>query len=83
MLVGYARTSTAEQVAGVEAQLRDLSATGCNKTFQANGSPVSVASMLTGPARLWQSSSGISRIAGGLNWFSQPANAMFAAGLRV
>ena len=28
MIVGYARTSTVEQVAGLEAQQRDLNATG-------------------------------------------------------
>lgn len=33
LLVGYARTSTAEQAAGLEAQKRDLGATGCTKTF--------------------------------------------------
>lgn len=33
MLVGYARTSTAEQEAGLEAQRRDLRATGCTKFF--------------------------------------------------
>ncbi|KQU76499.1 integrase [Aminobacter sp. DSM 101952] len=33
MLVGYARTSTAEQAAGLEAQKRDLGATGCTKMF--------------------------------------------------
>lgn len=33
MLIGYARTSTIEQVAGFEAQLRDLEAAGCEKTF--------------------------------------------------
>ncbi len=33
MLVGYARTSTAEQAAGLEAQKRDLSATRCTKLF--------------------------------------------------
>lgn len=33
MLVGYARTSTAEQEAGLEAQRRDLSATGCTRLF--------------------------------------------------
>lgn len=32
-LVGYARTSTTDQKAGLEAQLRDLKAAGCNKTF--------------------------------------------------
>jgi DNA invertase Pin-like site-specific DNA recombinase len=33
MLIGYARTSTSEQVAGLEAQERDLRATGCSKLF--------------------------------------------------
>jgi len=32
--IGYARTSTTEQCAGLEAQLRDLRATGCEKIFQ-------------------------------------------------
>jgi DNA invertase Pin-like site-specific DNA recombinase len=31
--VGYARTSTLDQRAGMEAQLRDLRATGCEKIF--------------------------------------------------
>ncbi len=33
MLIGYARTSTAEQVAGLEAQERDLRAIGADKLF--------------------------------------------------
>jgi DNA invertase Pin-like site-specific DNA recombinase len=33
MLIGYARVSTTDQVAGLEAQQRDLSATGCSKLF--------------------------------------------------
>jgi len=33
-LVGYARTSTSDQKAGLEAQLRDLSAVGCTKVFR-------------------------------------------------
>jgi len=33
-LVGYARTSTTDQKAGLEAQLRDLHAAGCAKVFQ-------------------------------------------------
>jgi DNA invertase Pin-like site-specific DNA recombinase len=33
MLVGYARTSTVEQEAGLEAQERDLRAAGCGKVF--------------------------------------------------
>jgi DNA invertase Pin-like site-specific DNA recombinase len=34
MKIGYARTSTVEQKAGLEAQLRDLKAAGCEKIFQ-------------------------------------------------
>jgi DNA invertase Pin-like site-specific DNA recombinase len=33
MLIGYARTSTTEQHAGLDAQLRDLEAAGCGKVF--------------------------------------------------
>ncbi len=33
MLVAYARTSTVEQEAGLEAQVRDLTAAGCERTF--------------------------------------------------
>lgn len=33
-LVGYARTSTTDQKAGLEAQLRDLSAAGCTRVFR-------------------------------------------------
>lgn len=33
MLVGYARTSTVEQQAGIEAQRRDLAIAGCTKLF--------------------------------------------------
>ena len=33
MKIGYGRTSTAEQVAGLEAQERDLAAAGCEKVF--------------------------------------------------
>lgn len=39
-LVGYARTSTAEQVAGLEAQVADLEAIGCTKIFQEHVSSV-------------------------------------------
>src|SRR5271156_5092116 len=34
LLVGYARTSTIEQEAGLQAQVRDLQAAGCTKIFQ-------------------------------------------------
>lgn len=39
-IVGYARTSTVEQVAGFEAQLRELKAAGCTKLFQEQVSSV-------------------------------------------
>lgn len=41
MQVGYARTSTTGQDAGLEAQLRDLAAAGCAKLFQEQVSSVS------------------------------------------
>lgn len=41
MQIGYARTSTTEQVAGLEAQLRDLEAAGCTKVFSEQTSSVS------------------------------------------
>lgn len=46
MIVGYARTSTAEQNAGLEAQLRDLRATGCTKIFSEQISSVAERSQL-------------------------------------
>jgi DNA invertase Pin-like site-specific DNA recombinase len=33
MLIGYARTSTTDQLAGLEAQRRDLQAAGCERVF--------------------------------------------------
>ena len=33
-IVGYARTSTTDQTAGLEAQLRDLEAAGCHRIFR-------------------------------------------------
>ena len=40
MLIGYARTSTVEQVAGLEAQEVALLATGCSKLFAEQASSV-------------------------------------------
>ncbi|MFG1242279.1 recombinase family protein [Xanthobacter sp. V7C-4] len=40
MLVGYARTSTTEQEAGLEAQRRDLLQAGCGKVFAEHVSSV-------------------------------------------
>jgi len=40
MLIGYARTSTTEQVAGIEAQERDLLANGCERIFREQTSSV-------------------------------------------
>lgn len=40
MLIGYARTSTVEQVAGLEAQQTALGATGCTKVFSEQASSV-------------------------------------------
>ena len=40
MLISYARTSTVEQVAGLEAQQVALAATGCTKLFSEQASSV-------------------------------------------
>jgi DNA invertase Pin-like site-specific DNA recombinase len=45
-LVGYARTSTSEQEAGLEAQVRDLKAAGCTKIFQEQVSSIAQRSQL-------------------------------------
>ena len=42
MFIGYARTSTREQVAGFEAQVAELKLVGCEKVFQEQVSAVSV-----------------------------------------
>lgn len=39
-LIGYARTSTVEQLAGFEAQIRDLEKLGCDKVFREQVSSV-------------------------------------------
>ena len=40
MKIGYARTSTLEQKAGIDAQVRDLKAAGCEKVFKEQVSSV-------------------------------------------
>lgn len=40
MIIGYARTSTTEQVAGFEAQKRDLTVAGVDKVFREQVSSV-------------------------------------------
>lgn len=42
MIIGYARTSTVDQIAGLEAQLRELEAAQCKKIFQEQVSSVSI-----------------------------------------
>ena len=46
MELGYARTSTLEQIAGFEAQKRDLLAAGCTKVFAEQVSSVAERSQL-------------------------------------
>jgi DNA invertase Pin-like site-specific DNA recombinase len=47
MIVGYARTSTAEQVAGFDAQRRELKAASCEKVFAEQVSSVAAREKLT------------------------------------
>ena len=42
MIVGYARTSTVEQIAGFEVQVKELAAAGCEKVFHEQVSSVTV-----------------------------------------
>lgn len=44
MLIGYARTSTLDQKASIEAQARDLTAAGCEKLFSEQVSSVDMGS---------------------------------------
>ena len=46
MIVGYARTSTTEQVVGFEAQLRELQSAGCEKMFKEKASSVAIKTQL-------------------------------------
>jgi DNA invertase Pin-like site-specific DNA recombinase len=46
-LVGYGRTSTSDQLAGLEAQIRDLKAAGCEKVFSEQVSSVAQRAELT------------------------------------
>lgn len=47
MLVGYARTSTAEQVAGLHEQSRNLVATGCTRVFEEQVSSIAQRAQLS------------------------------------
>ncbi len=40
MIIGYARTSTVDQIAGLEAQLKELQVAGCTKIFKEQASSV-------------------------------------------
>ncbi|WP_420857953.1 recombinase family protein [Marivivens marinus] len=48
MLIGYARTSTLEQKAGLEAQIASLRAVGCEKVYQEQTSSVAFRKALRG-----------------------------------
>src|SRR5262245_9516950 len=50
-LVGYARTSTADQEAGLEAQVRELTALGCAEVFSERVSSISERSQLKAALR--------------------------------
>jgi len=45
--VGYARTSTIDQVAGLDAQIRELQSAGCDKIFQEQASSVAIRDQLS------------------------------------
>ena len=53
MLIGYARTSTLDQKAGIEAQVRELHAAGCEKVLEEQVSSVDVAAREKLADALW------------------------------
>ncbi len=46
MLIGYARTSTVDQVAGFEAQIKELLSAGCEKIFREQVSSIDIRNQL-------------------------------------
>ncbi len=46
MIIGYARTSTIDQIAGFEAQLRELEDVKCEKVFREQVSSIAVRAQL-------------------------------------
>src|SRR6476469_9567262 len=50
-LIGYARTSTAEQEAGLEAQVKELTALGCSEVFREQASSIASHSELDAAIR--------------------------------
>lgn len=46
MIIGYARTSAADQVTGLEAQLKELEMAGCEKLFSEQVSSVAARTQL-------------------------------------
>ena len=46
MIIGYARTSTTDQIAGLEAQLKELQKVGCEKIFSEQTSSVATRAQL-------------------------------------
>jgi DNA invertase Pin-like site-specific DNA recombinase len=53
-IIGYARTSTTEQLAGFEAQVRDLEAAGCRRVFREQVSSVASRAELTSTLKFLQ-----------------------------
>ena len=46
MIIGYARTSTAEQVSGFESQIKELQKAGCEKIFREQASSIAIRTQL-------------------------------------
>lgn len=46
MLIGYARTSTVDQVAGFKAQIKELLSAGCEKIFREQVSSMDIRNQL-------------------------------------
>lgn len=42
MIIGYARTSTVEQISGFESQIKELQKAGCKKIFREQVSSIAI-----------------------------------------
>ena len=63
ILVGYARVSTCDQQAGLDAQIRDLKATGCEELFSEQISAVAQRDRLKEALRFVRRGDTLSKIA--------------------
>ena len=88
MDIGYARTSTAEQIAGLEAQVRDLKAAGCEQVYQEQASALGTRPQLEAALGFLRNGdtlvvTKIDRLARNTRVFGQIVDALHARGIAL